>query len=183
MLINKDVIALCDISRTCFIYVYLFTKICTHTRKKVHKTEWQLIFWYSVLFCRLWPDVVTSGDASMTTAVNRELALCLTDVEGKPPPPPSLLLLLLLLFYFFFFFSFVFFIQCRRDRSRRADCVGTIHRQRRSDAGWNMSGEKATSPCNKFQANIFNKSKCQNCFKSRELHLLNDHDMEQVSQR
>nr|XP_046270648.1 myosin phosphatase Rho-interacting protein-like isoform X2 [Scatophagus argus] len=43
-----------------------------------------------------------------------------------------------------------------------------------------MSGEKATSPCNKFQANIFNKSKCQNCFKSRELHLLNDHDMEQA---
>ncbi|KAM4531821.1 uncharacterized protein PAE49_023955 isoform 2-T2 [Odontesthes bonariensis] len=43
-----------------------------------------------------------------------------------------------------------------------------------------MSGEKATSPCNKFQANIFNKSKCQNCFKSRELHLLSDHDMEQA---
>ncbi|XP_038563122.1 myosin phosphatase Rho-interacting protein-like [Micropterus salmoides] len=43
-----------------------------------------------------------------------------------------------------------------------------------------MSGDKATSPCNKFQANIFNKSKCQNCFKSRELHLLNDHDMEQA---
>ncbi|XP_034088720.1 myosin phosphatase Rho-interacting protein-like [Gymnodraco acuticeps] len=43
-----------------------------------------------------------------------------------------------------------------------------------------MSGEKGTNPCNKFQANIFNKSKCQNCFKSRELHLLNDHDMEQA---
>eukprot|EP00064_Thunnus_orientalis_P017990 superscaffoldBa00003991_g18077 len=43
-----------------------------------------------------------------------------------------------------------------------------------------MSGEKTTSPCSKFQANIFNKSKCQNCFKSRELHLLNDHDMEQA---
>ncbi|XP_056257779.1 myosin phosphatase Rho-interacting protein-like [Seriola aureovittata] len=43
-----------------------------------------------------------------------------------------------------------------------------------------MSGEKATNPCNKFQANIFNKSKCQNCFKSRELHLLNDHDKEQA---
>ncbi|XP_029014847.1 myosin phosphatase Rho-interacting protein-like isoform X2 [Betta splendens] len=43
-----------------------------------------------------------------------------------------------------------------------------------------MSAEKATSPCNKFQANIFNKSKCQNCFKSRELHLLNDRDMEQA---
>ncbi|XP_071752207.2 uncharacterized protein LOC139909143 isoform X1 [Centroberyx gerrardi] len=43
-----------------------------------------------------------------------------------------------------------------------------------------MSGEKATSPCSKFQANIFNKSKCQNCFKSRELHLLTDHDMEQA---
>uniref|UniRef100_A0A7N8WJC9 Myosin phosphatase Rho-interacting protein-like n=1 Tax=Mastacembelus armatus TaxID=205130 RepID=A0A7N8WJC9_9TELE len=38
----------------------------------------------------------------------------------------------------------------------------------------------ATGPCNRFQANIFNKTKCQNCFKSRELHLLNDHDMEQA---
>ncbi|XP_056143613.1 myosin phosphatase Rho-interacting protein-like [Lampris incognitus] len=43
-----------------------------------------------------------------------------------------------------------------------------------------MSGDKAATPCNKFQANIFNKSKCQNCFKSRELHLLTDHDMEQA---
>ncbi|XP_075999422.1 uncharacterized protein LOC142992763 [Genypterus blacodes] len=43
-----------------------------------------------------------------------------------------------------------------------------------------MSTDKATTPCNKFQANIFSKSKCQNCFKSRELHLFNDHDMEQA---
>uniref|UniRef100_A0A3Q1EAF2 Uncharacterized protein n=1 Tax=Acanthochromis polyacanthus TaxID=80966 RepID=A0A3Q1EAF2_9TELE len=43
-----------------------------------------------------------------------------------------------------------------------------------------MSGEKSSGPCGRFQANIFNKSKCQNCFKSRELHLLTDHDMEQV---
>ncbi|XP_054463340.1 myosin phosphatase Rho-interacting protein-like [Anoplopoma fimbria] len=43
-----------------------------------------------------------------------------------------------------------------------------------------MSGEKATNPCSKFQANIFNKSKCQNCFKSRELHLLTDNGMEQA---
>ncbi|XP_031588120.1 myosin phosphatase Rho-interacting protein-like isoform X1 [Oreochromis aureus] len=44
-----------------------------------------------------------------------------------------------------------------------------------------MSGEKAAAtPCSKFQANIFNKSKCQNCFKSRELHPLNDHDLEQA---
>uniref|UniRef100_A0A8C6PCD1 Uncharacterized protein n=1 Tax=Nothobranchius furzeri TaxID=105023 RepID=A0A8C6PCD1_NOTFU len=34
--------------------------------------------------------------------------------------------------------------------------------------------------CNKFQPNIFNKTKCQNCFKSREVHLLSDGDMEQV---
>uniref|UniRef100_A0A669BB52 Myosin phosphatase Rho-interacting protein n=1 Tax=Oreochromis niloticus TaxID=8128 RepID=A0A669BB52_ORENI len=38
----------------------------------------------------------------------------------------------------------------------------------------------AATPCSKFQANIFNKSKCQNCFKSRELHPLNDHDLEQA---
>ncbi|KAE8277409.1 Myosin phosphatase Rho-interacting protein [Larimichthys crocea] len=42
------------------------------------------------------------------------------------------------------------------------------------------AAEKTTSPCNKFQANIFNKSKCQNCFKSRELHLTSDRDMEQA---
>ena len=43
-----------------------------------------------------------------------------------------------------------------------------------------MSGDKVKSPCNKFQANIFNKSKCQNCFKSRELHLLTDHGNDKV---
>lgn len=36
------------------------------------------------------------------------------------------------------------------------------------------------NPCRKFQANIFNKSKCQNCFKPRELHLLTDQDLNQV---
>lgn len=35
--------------------------------------------------------------------------------------------------------------------------------------------------CKKFQANIFNKSKCQNCFKPRESHLLNDEDLNQVN--
>ncbi|KAM6951156.1 LOW QUALITY PROTEIN: myosin phosphatase Rho-interacting protein [Aplochiton taeniatus] len=34
--------------------------------------------------------------------------------------------------------------------------------------------------CRKFQANIFNKSKCQNCFKPRESHLLNDDDLSQA---
>lgn len=34
--------------------------------------------------------------------------------------------------------------------------------------------------CRKFQANIFNKSKCQNCFKPRESHLLNEEDLSQV---
>nr|XP_019938721.1 PREDICTED: centrosome-associated protein CEP250-like isoform X4 [Paralichthys olivaceus] len=36
------------------------------------------------------------------------------------------------------------------------------------------------NPCRKFQANIFNKSKCQNCFKPRESHLLNDEDFNQA---
>ncbi|XP_053366912.1 myosin phosphatase Rho-interacting protein isoform X2 [Clarias gariepinus] len=36
------------------------------------------------------------------------------------------------------------------------------------------------NPCRKFQANIFNKSKCQNCFKPRELHLLTDTDLNQA---
>lgn len=39
------------------------------------------------------------------------------------------------------------------------------------------------NPCRKFQANIFNKSKCQNCFKPRESHLLNDEDLNQVNKR
>ncbi|KAM7371443.1 hypothetical protein PAMP_008687 [Pampus punctatissimus] len=43
-----------------------------------------------------------------------------------------------------------------------------------------MSAEKTSSPCNKFQANVFNKSKCQNCFKSREVHPLTDRDMKQA---
>ncbi|XP_035254543.1 rootletin-like isoform X4 [Anguilla anguilla] len=34
--------------------------------------------------------------------------------------------------------------------------------------------------CRKFQANIFNKSKCQNCFKPRESHLLNAEDLSQA---
>ncbi|PWA16096.1 hypothetical protein CCH79_00016543 [Gambusia affinis] len=43
-----------------------------------------------------------------------------------------------------------------------------------------MSGDKATGSCNRFQPNIFNKSKCQNCFKSRGVHPLNDSDLEQA---
>uniref|UniRef100_A0A3B3WIQ0 PH domain-containing protein n=1 Tax=Poecilia mexicana TaxID=48701 RepID=A0A3B3WIQ0_9TELE len=43
-----------------------------------------------------------------------------------------------------------------------------------------MSGDKATGSCSRFQPNIFNKSKCQNCFKSREVHPLNDSDLEQA---
>uniref|UniRef100_A0A8K9XEN5 Uncharacterized protein n=1 Tax=Oncorhynchus mykiss TaxID=8022 RepID=A0A8K9XEN5_ONCMY len=46
-----------------------------------------------------------------------------------------------------------------------------------------MSGQKSANPCNKFQANIFHKSKCQNCFKSRELHLPTDHGKDQVSEQ
>ncbi|KAF7655013.1 hypothetical protein LDENG_00061860 [Lucifuga dentata] len=42
-----------------------------------------------------------------------------------------------------------------------------------------MSAAKE-NPCRKFQANIFNKSKCQNCFKPRELHLLTDQDLTQA---
>uniref|UniRef100_A0A8C5AN28 PH domain-containing protein n=1 Tax=Gadus morhua TaxID=8049 RepID=A0A8C5AN28_GADMO len=41
-----------------------------------------------------------------------------------------------------------------------------------------MSSKDGT--CRKFQANIFNKSKCQNCFKPRESHLLNDEDLNQA---
>uniref|UniRef100_A0A087YLT3 Myosin phosphatase Rho interacting protein n=1 Tax=Poecilia formosa TaxID=48698 RepID=A0A087YLT3_POEFO len=41
-----------------------------------------------------------------------------------------------------------------------------------------MSAAKENT-CRKFQANFFNKSKCQNCFKPRELHLLTDQDLTQ----
>ncbi|XP_059391396.1 trichohyalin-like [Carassius carassius] len=34
--------------------------------------------------------------------------------------------------------------------------------------------------CIQFQANIFNKSKCQNCFKARDAHLLSDEDFTQA---
>uniref|UniRef100_A0A3B1JQ91 Uncharacterized protein n=1 Tax=Astyanax mexicanus TaxID=7994 RepID=A0A3B1JQ91_ASTMX len=37
------------------------------------------------------------------------------------------------------------------------------------------------TPCRKFQANMFNKSKCQNCFRPRDTHLLTDEDLTQVS--
>uniref|UniRef100_A0A8C9LYI2 Uncharacterized protein n=1 Tax=Piliocolobus tephrosceles TaxID=591936 RepID=A0A8C9LYI2_9PRIM len=43
-----------------------------------------------------------------------------------------------------------------------------------------MSAAKE-NPCRKFQTNIFNRSKYQNCFKPHESHLLNDEDLRQVS--
>ncbi|XP_035037349.2 myosin phosphatase Rho-interacting protein isoform X2 [Hippoglossus stenolepis] len=67
----------------------------------------------------------------------------------------------------------------RRRRGGERSVFGELTAEQRFMSG-NMSGEKASSPCNKFQANIFNKSKCQNCFKSRELHLMSDHDKEQA---
>uniref|UniRef100_A0A3P8TYX8 Myosin phosphatase Rho interacting protein n=1 Tax=Amphiprion percula TaxID=161767 RepID=A0A3P8TYX8_AMPPE len=66
-----------------------------------------------------------------------------------------------------------------RSRAGRPAAFGFITAEQ-SGAGGNMSGEKSSGPCGRFQANIFNKSKCQNCFKSRELHLLTDRDMEQA---
>ncbi|XP_043567705.1 protein outspread-like isoform X4 [Chiloscyllium plagiosum] len=39
---------------------------------------------------------------------------------------------------------------------------------------------KENAACRKFQANIFNHSKCQNCFKSRESHLSSDQDLTQA---
>ncbi|XP_062389179.1 LOW QUALITY PROTEIN: myosin phosphatase Rho-interacting protein-like [Sardina pilchardus] len=43
-----------------------------------------------------------------------------------------------------------------------------------------MSTMKMDTFCNKFQANIFSKSKCQNCFKPRELHLRANEDLIQA---
>uniref|UniRef100_A0A3B3I2U6 Uncharacterized protein n=1 Tax=Oryzias latipes TaxID=8090 RepID=A0A3B3I2U6_ORYLA len=42
-----------------------------------------------------------------------------------------------------------------------------------------MAGGKTSGSCSRFQANIFNRNKCQNCFKARELHLQNELEMEQ----
>ncbi|KAI4890483.1 hypothetical protein NFI96_030694 [Prochilodus magdalenae] len=39
---------------------------------------------------------------------------------------------------------------------------------------------KADLSCSKFQANIFDKSRCQNCFKSRELHLMTNEEFNQA---
>uniref|UniRef100_A0A3P9HFG0 Uncharacterized protein n=1 Tax=Oryzias latipes TaxID=8090 RepID=A0A3P9HFG0_ORYLA len=41
-----------------------------------------------------------------------------------------------------------------------------------------MAGGKTSGSCSRFQANIFNRNKCQNCFKARELHLQNELEME-----
>ncbi|KAI3365662.1 hypothetical protein L3Q82_010731, partial [Scortum barcoo] len=49
-----------------------------------------------------------------------------------------------------------------------------------SSRGFLTSMSLKENPCRKFQANIFNKSKCQNCFKPRESHLLNDEDLNQA---
>ncbi|XP_071321106.1 myosin phosphatase Rho-interacting protein-like [Trachinotus anak] len=70
-------------------------------------------------------------------------------------------------------------LQSTRETRRAAASVRVIPREETRVSG-NMSAEKAASPCDRFQANIFNKSKCQNCFKPRELHLLSDRDTEQA---
>lgn len=44
-----------------------------------------------------------------------------------------------------------------------------------------LSGSMETAACRKFQANVFNHSKCQNCFKARDSHLASDRDLTQVS--
>ncbi|KAA0705075.1 Myosin phosphatase [Triplophysa tibetana] len=43
-----------------------------------------------------------------------------------------------------------------------------------------QSSAARENACRKFQANIFNKSKCQNCFKARDAHLLSDEDFTQA---
>ncbi|KAF7698186.1 myosin phosphatase Rho-interacting protein-like [Silurus meridionalis] len=43
-----------------------------------------------------------------------------------------------------------------------------------------MSQMKMEFPCEKFQENVFDPSRCQNCFKSRELHVTTREDLEQV---
>ncbi|XP_052452565.1 trichohyalin isoform X10 [Carassius gibelio] len=43
-----------------------------------------------------------------------------------------------------------------------------------------MAQSAKDNACRKFQANIFNKSKCQNCFKARDAHLLSDEDFSQA---
>ncbi|XP_015241379.1 PREDICTED: myosin phosphatase Rho-interacting protein-like isoform X1 [Cyprinodon variegatus] len=68
----------------------------------------------------------------------------------------------------------------RSDAGQRGIVLGDSLVLKRAPPTENMSGEKTTGSCNKFQPNIFNKSKCQNCFKSREVHPLNDSDLEQA---
>uniref|UniRef100_A0A3P9KXP1 PH domain-containing protein n=1 Tax=Oryzias latipes TaxID=8090 RepID=A0A3P9KXP1_ORYLA len=43
-----------------------------------------------------------------------------------------------------------------------------------------MARGKTSGSCSRFQANIFNRNKCQNCFKARELHLQNELEMERA---
>ncbi|KAF4092631.1 hypothetical protein AMELA_G00023430 [Ameiurus melas] len=49
-----------------------------------------------------------------------------------------------------------------------------------TEVGGNMSVVKMEVCCKKFQANVFDQNRCQNCFKSRELHVLTREEMEQV---
>nr|XP_044620139.1 basic proline-rich protein-like [Equus asinus] len=70
---------------------------------------------------------------------------------------------------------------CRRAARRPPRGAPGLARSRgRRRRRATMSAAKE-NPCRKFQANIFNKSKCQNCFKPRESHLLNDKDLTQAS--
>ncbi|XP_047006275.2 myosin phosphatase Rho-interacting protein isoform X5 [Ictalurus punctatus] len=49
-----------------------------------------------------------------------------------------------------------------------------------TEVGRNMSVLKMEVWCKKFQANVFDQNRCQNCFKSRELHVMMREEMEQV---
>ncbi|XP_051905457.1 uncharacterized protein LOC127590073 isoform X2 [Hippocampus zosterae] len=67
----------------------------------------------------------------------------------------------------------------KRASDRRAEDTRDEQRarQRREQGSCNFQNvnirkkKMSGGPCEKFQANFFNKSKCQNCFKSRELHV------------
>lgn len=99
---------------------------------------------------------------------------------------------------FLFFLSvqgFFFTLQCigvlelfsswyRRDAEANSGITTPLLTQkspRVSAKSWNIMSTAKENPCRKFQANFFNKSKCQNCFKPRELHLLTDQDLTQVT--
>ncbi|XP_017567479.2 myosin phosphatase Rho-interacting protein-like isoform X2 [Pygocentrus nattereri] len=71
------------------------------------------------------------------------------------------------------------FRHCGWAKQNSATGLGDKQSFSLKDSRRNMS-VKTDLTCSKFQANVFNKSRCQNCFKSRELHVMTSEEFDQA---